>query len=39
MSPVTERSDELRKQIAPRSLLRHSFQSGSDHQAFQMNHD
>jgi len=39
MSPVTERSDELRRQIAPRSVLRHSFRAKSDHQAFQMNHD
>ncbi len=39
MSPVTERGDDLRKQIAPRSVLRHSFRAKSDFEAYQMHYD
>jgi hypothetical protein len=39
MSQVTERGDELRTQVAPRSILRHSFHAGSDFEAHQLNYD
>jgi hypothetical protein len=39
MSPVTERGDELRRQIGPRSVLRHSFHAKSDFEAYQTNHN
>lgn len=39
MSLVTELGDELRKQIEPCSVLRHSFRAKSDFDAHQMNHD
>jgi hypothetical protein len=39
MSPVTERGDELRGQISPKSELRHSFEAKSNFEAYQMNYD
>lgn len=39
MSMVTERGDQLRSQIAPRSVLRHSFRAKSDFEAYQMTYD
>jgi hypothetical protein len=39
MSAVSERGDELRRQIAPRSTRVHSFLAESDFEAFQKNCD
>jgi hypothetical protein len=39
MSPATERGDELRRQIAPKSVLRHSFRAESDFEGYQLNYD
>jgi hypothetical protein len=39
MSRVTERSDELRRSIAPNSVRVHSFFAGSDFKAFQLSYD
>ncbi len=39
MSAVTERGDELRRQVEPNSVLRHSFRARSDFEAYQMNYD
>jgi hypothetical protein len=39
MTLVTERADELRRKIAPRSVLRHRFHAKSTFEAYQMNYD
>jgi len=39
MSMVTEHGDQLRKQIAPASVLRHSFQAQSAFEAYQTKND
>ena len=39
MSRVSSRLDELRRQIAPNSLKRHTFTAGSDFEAAQTNYD
>ena len=39
MSLVTERGDELRGKIAPKSVLRHTFRAKSNFEAYQMNYD
>ncbi len=39
MSPVTDRGDEVRRQIEPKAVLRHSFRAKSDFEACQMNYD
>ncbi len=39
MAPVTKRADDLRRQVAPRSVLRHGFHAETDFEAYQMNYD
>lgn len=39
ISHVTEHADKLRRQVAPRSVLRHSFRAESDFEAYQLNYD
>jgi hypothetical protein len=39
MAQVTSRADEVRSQVAPKSVLRHSFRASSDFEAHRLNHD
>jgi hypothetical protein len=39
MSSVAPRSDDLRRKIAPNSVLRHSFRASSDFKAYQLYYD